>query len=76
MKDFIGTCVENPFDRIEILTRVVDRATEITKHTFLKQCVVHLDTLADMRRFPNDYCFFKSKNVYFYEWSAIEYFYS
>ena len=76
MKEFIGTCVENPFGRIETLAGIVDRATEITKRTFLKHCLVHPDTLADMRRFPNDYYFAKTGKVYFYEWSAIEHFYS
>ena len=76
MKEFIGTCVENPFRRIETLVEIVDNAQEITKQTFLKHCFVHPDLLADMRRFPNDYSFWKCKNVYYYEWSAIEHFYT
>ena len=74
-KEFIGTCVENPFRRIETLTKIVENAREITKRTFLKYAIVHPDILANMRQFPDDYTFWKCKNVYYYEWSAIEYFY-
>ena len=73
--EFIGTCVENPFDRIELLVEVVENAKEITKRTFLKNNCVHPDIIKEMRRFPNDYMFYRNKNIDFYEWSAIEHFY-
>ena len=75
-REFIGTCVENPFDRIEILAGIVNQAEEISRQTFLEHCVVHEDILRDMRRFPNDYSYYKYKTIYFYDWSAIEHFYN
>lgn len=74
-KEFIGTCVENPYGRIETLCEIVENAVQISKKTFLKHCVVHPCTLISMKHFPNDYEYFKCKNVYFYRWSAIEHFY-
>jgi len=74
-KDFVGTCVENPYSQIETLCDIVENAVEITKQTFLKHCFVHPDILKAMRQYPNDYEFFRCANVYFYRWSAIECFY-
>ena len=74
-KEFIGTCVENPFHRIETLCEIVDNAREITKETFLSHCFVHPETLAQMKQYPHDYEYYKYKNIYFYTWSAIEYFF-
>ena len=76
MKEFIGTCVENPFGRIETLVEVTENAQEITKPTFLRKCCIHPDTLKEMRQYPNDYEFYRFKDIYFYTWSAIEHFYS
>ena len=75
MKEFIGTCVENPFGRIEELTRIFERVTEITKRTFLKHCIVTPELRVEFNRFPNDFYFAKSDGIYFYEWSMIEHFY-
>lgn len=72
---FIGTCVDNPFRTFEMLIVVIGVAVEIKKATFLRACAVDHLKRADFKRFPNDYSFFKSGNVYFYEWSAIEHFY-
>lgn len=74
-KEFLGTCVGNPFGRIETLVEIIDNAKEITKETFLKHCSVHSDILKEFRTYPNDYGFYKNSNVYFYTWSAIEHFY-
>lgn len=74
-KEFIGTCVENPYGEIEILCEIIENAVEITKRTFFKHCFVDNETAKTMRQYPNDYEFFKCKNVYFYRWSAIEHFY-
>jgi len=75
MKQFMGTCVENPFGRIETLVEVVENAREITKQTFARHCAIHPDILKQMHQFPNDYEFYKYHNTYFYTWSAIEHFY-
>ena len=77
MKDFIGTCVENPFGRIEELSRIIEKGKVISKTRFMGACAVHPDTLKDMKRFPHDYEYFQSLDrIYYYEWSAIEHFYS
>ena len=75
MKEFIGTCVDNPFLEASVLSEVISNATEITRRAFLKNCFIDKGLMADMRRFPNDYFFAKSSDIYFYEWSAIEHFY-
>ena len=74
-KEFQGTCVENPFGRIEALVKVVENATEIAKQTFLRRCFVPPEEKAKMKQYPNDFEFYKYKNIYFYCWSAIEHFY-
>jgi len=80
MKEFIGTCVENPFERIEELVRVKENAKKIAKRAFLKQCFVEDKIQRQMKKHPGDYEFYKCidrwySEVYFYEWSGIEYFY-
>ena len=75
-KEFIGTCVENPFEDDTILYEMVENAKEISKQTFFKHCNITLDHKRMMRDYPNDYQFYKNKNLYFYKWSAIEYFYN
>ncbi len=74
-KEFQGTCVENPFGRIEALVKVVEDAIEITKQTFFKHCFIHSKIVAQIKQYPNDYEFFKRRGIYFYRWSAIEHFY-
>lgn len=76
MKEFIGTCVENPFGDIATLVEITENATEIGKEGFIARCSVHPDTAADMLGFPHDFEFYKSRNVYFFTHSAIEYFYA
>ena len=84
-KEFIGTCVENPFNTLDTLVNVVENyAIQITKATFLKYCIISKDLLKDMARFPDDYEFYKSyehknpksKLIYFFTHSAVEYFYA
>ena len=75
MKEFMGTCVENPFGRIEVLCEVVENAKDITKRTFFRHCSVHPDTKQAMRQYPRDYSFGKYKDTYFFVWSCIEHFY-
>jgi len=74
-KEFIGTCVENPFERIERLVEITENAHEISKATFFKNCFVHPEFQQQMRQFPNDYVFSAYRGIYFFTWSAIEHFY-
>jgi len=75
VKEFIGTCVENPFDRIEELTRIVENGEELDELEFRRHCLIHPDILRDMEQYPNDYAFYKFRDIYYYVWSAIEHFY-
>ena len=74
-KQFYGTCVENPFGRIEELVKVIENAIEITKQTFLRHCFMSPGEKVEMKQYPNDFEFYKYRNIYFYRWSAIEHFY-
>ena len=83
MKQFIGTCVENPFEDIGTLTDIVEnRAKPISKRVFLQKCDVAQEVVIAMRTYPYDYEFYQSEIpftkqvIYFYTWSAIEHFYS
>jgi len=76
MRSFIGTCVDNPFGRIDTLCNTIEEASEITKDAFLASCYVGEDIIAQMERFPRDYVYYKSDGVMFFEWSAIEHFYA
>jgi len=71
----IGTCVENPFQSIHALTEVIDRGKPVTRRHFLRTCEVDHGTRSLMRRFPSSYVFYRSGQIWFYEWSRIEHFY-
>ena len=80
--EFIGTCVGNPFGDVEILVDIVEnKSHQISKRTFLKHCCIADDLKADFREYPRNFTFYKStmpftrQPVYFYNWSAIEFFY-
>lgn len=74
-KEFIGTCVENPFERIELLAEIVENAKKIFKKKFFEHCFIHPDIIKAIKQFPNDYEFYQYKDIMFYEWSGIEHFY-
>jgi len=82
-KEFIGTCIENPFDNTGDLVAVVENyAIEIEKQEFLGACCVRPEIVEEMAEFPYDFEFYISKEhlrgkaIYFYCHSAIEYFYA
>ncbi len=74
-KQFIGTCVDNPFRSTEKLSSVIDSSVPMSKRAFMMACDVSEGIRAAMRRFPNDYGFYKNGGVCFFTWSAIEHFY-
>jgi hypothetical protein len=80
LKEFIGTCVDNPFYSVGDLCQVVEYGNPISKKTFIANCAVHLDILKAFTKFPHDYEFYHYKGIigdyYFYTWSAIEHFYN
>ena len=76
MKQFIGSCVDNPFSSVEELSRIIDEAKEITQTEFLEQCVIDEQVMPMMERYPSDFTYYKNGEVYFHTHSAIEYFYN
>lgn len=79
-KIYQGNCIENPFHTIDKIREVVYNAEEISKSTFLKNVGMTtwgtLDTLKfGMKVFPNDFTYYKYKNIYFFRHSGIEYFF-
>ncbi len=76
MKACIGNCVDDPFKYFELLSSVIENAKEINREDFLRACDVDETTKIRMRRFPKDYRYYTNGNVYFYTWSAMEFFYS
>lgn len=75
MKQFIGDCITNPLGSVNVLSNVIEEARQIGKRAFLLHCDVPKEIKKDMRRFPADYEYYKNGSLYFYTWSAIEYFY-
>ena len=57
------------------LIEITKNAKEITRETFFKRAEIDIDNKKLMRMYPHDYCYYKCKDIYFYEWSAIEFFY-
>ena len=74
-KQFIGTCVSNPFRSTNKLQDVIDSADEITKDEFLDECDVDERTMVDMDEYPNDFEYCRSGDVYFFTHSATEHFF-
>ena len=75
-KEFIWTCVWNPFESIEVLSEIIDNSREIKKETFLKNCFIERVLKRQFDKYKFDYHFYKHKKIYFFTWSAIEHFYS
>lgn len=82
-KPYAGSCIRHPFPNVEILCDVVDNAIEITRDTFIKRAFVGIAQINAFKEYPKDFTFhrgkwrryFGSSWVYFYTWSATEYFY-
>jgi len=75
MKDYIGNCINNPFDDVEILQTIIEEAREITEQDFFMNCE-HCNTFRiDVKDYPDDYMFYRYEDIYFYTHSGIEYFY-
>ena len=78
MKQYIGSCVDNPFKDAKYrynLLGILLHGREIVKRTFFKHCELDPELVEQMKHYPRDYCFYKFKNVYWFTNSAIEYFY-
>ena len=74
-KEFIGTCINNPFSTRSKFEKVMDNAVLISKAKFLKNCDVVEEIKDNIKRFPNDFGFYQSGEVYFFTWSSIEHFF-
>lgn len=75
IKEYLGSCVINPFNSTEELQIIVEDAKEITKQKFMENCSISKEIKGNMKMFPNDYIFYKYEDIYFFTHSAIEYFY-
>lgn len=73
-KEYWTNCVDWPHG-IEALVEITENAKEITRQTFFKRVEIDADNKKLMRMFPDDYCYYKYKDIYLYEWSVIEFFY-
>lgn len=80
---FIGDCVGNPFEDVNILSEVIDGGKEISRKIFLHNCNVEGIKLfgesleIETKKYPNSFSFYynEEEDVYFFENSAIEYFF-
>jgi hypothetical protein len=75
MRYYIGNCINNPFERIELLVEVTERAKTITKKTFLAGVYLDDKIKKNIKDYPDDFEFFSYKGIYFFTHSGIEYFY-
>lgn len=75
MKSFIGTCVENPFNRIELLVKITENGKQISKKKFLENCILNSAIKKDIKEYPHDFIFYEYKDTMYFRHSAIEYFY-
>jgi len=75
-KEFVGTCVDNPFKTASALQNIIIGAHCITRKSFLMNCNVPKDVKDLMLSYPHDFGYFRNGEVYYYTHSAIEYFYS
>jgi hypothetical protein len=75
LKTFIGTCITNPFRTVEELSKVIHAGKRIAMKTFLANCDIDETTRELMRAYPQDFEFFKSGEIYFYEYTSIDCFY-
>jgi len=73
-KQYWTNCVDWHLSR-ETLEEIIDNAKEITRQTFFKRVEVDADNKKLMGIYPDDYCYYKYGDIYFYDWSAIEFFY-
>ena len=78
-RQFWASCV-NWNKNVDLLEEIIESGKKISKSTFLKNCEVEDPIVRQsMKNFPNDYIFYKGsgkyKNIYWYTWSMIEYFY-
>ncbi len=80
-KNFIGSCVENPFDSVEQLSNVIDNAKEITLKEFSDNCDIKGIKLFNQslskcfKEFPHSFGFYKNGEIFFFENSRIEHFF-
>ena len=74
-KQYFGNCVNNPFGSINKLCEIIDNAEEVSQNTFLEHCEVGLEMLSRMETYPDDYSYYRYKDIFFFRESATEYFY-
>ena len=54
---------------------LIDGAEEIRGEEFFDNCIVDEEIGEKVDKFPRDFVYYKNGDIYFFVWSAIEYFY-
>ena len=79
MKEYFWNCTNNPFPSIELFNSCIKKSKRITSKTFFENCIIPNEILYVrknyFKEFPNDFMYFKYKNIYFFTHSCIEYFF-
>ena len=60
LKHFYGNCINNPFNDVEKLLNIINKAEEITTKEFVEKCSIDNKILKEIIYFPNDFSFWKS----------------
>ena len=80
MKTFFCDCTNPDYETLGIsdaneFSDLIDEAKEITKEEFLENCEIPEETKELLKRFPDDFDFFRNGDIYFFTHSWIEHFF-
>lgn len=74
-RQYLCSCVHPDPDIQDYMTDIIDNAIEISMDIFLDNCEVEPELLRTMIEYSDDFMFYQSGEIFYYEHSAIEYFY-
>ena len=76
-KTFLGDCIGNPFKSSEELINIVESGIEIEKDEFMEAVELTKPIRFLIKEYPQDYTYFRTpdKRLYWFRWSAVEFFY-
>ena len=75
MKEYIGSCIDNPFGSVEKLAEVIDNAKKISKKKFRSFVYLTDEEMKNIKLYPYDYEFYQNGKIFFNKHSCIEYFF-
>ena len=64
--DFRGTCIENPFERIETLVLIVENAKRIPFRAFIKACNPMPEHKKEFKKRLDNFKFFCYNGIFFF----------